>query len=269
MITSKANPRIKEIRILKDPKFIKKSDSFYMEGLRIIGEALQKNSEIETIISCPEILKNGFGSQLVNLAKDKGIEILEVSKAVFESFSHKENPQGLAAIGKQHFSQLEELEISHGLIIALNEVADPGNLGTIIRTADAVSCEGILLLGDTTNPYELNAIRGSMGAIFSQKIVKTDFQSMLTWKNEHGLYLTGTSDKAAADYAYIDYPDPIILLMGSERQGLNNDEMKACDLIVRIPMMQSSDSLNLAVATGVILYEIFNNHRKNISRNNL
>ena len=236
MITSKANPRIKEIRILKDPKFIKKSDSFYMEGLRIIGEALQKNSEIETIISCPEILKNGFGSQLVNLAKDKGIEILEVSKAVFESFSHKENPQGLAAIGKQHFSQLEELEISHGLIIALNEVADPGNLGTIIRTADAVSCEGILLLGDTTNPYELNAIRGSMGAIFSQKIVKTD---------------------------------PIILLMGSERQGLNNDEMKACDLIVRIPMMQSSDSLNLAVATGVMLYEIFNNHRKNISRNNL
>ena len=266
MITSKSNPRIKEIRTLKDSKFLKRNDSFYMEGLRIIGEALENNSEIKTIISCPEILKNEFGTKLVDQARSKNIEILEVSKDVFESFSHKENPQGLAAIGKQHFFQLEQLEISQGIVIALSEVADPGNLGTIIRTADAVSCAGILLLGDTTNPYELNAIRGSMGAIFSQRIIKTDFQSMLDWKKKFGLYLAGTSDKAAADYTYIEYPDPIILLMGSERQGLKDDEMKACDLVVRIPMMQSSDSLNLAVAAGVMLYEIFNNHRKSISR---
>mgnify|MGYP000879576463 CR=1 FL=1 len=254
---------------MKDSKTLKKTDVFYMEGIRIIGEAIGKNSEIETIIYCPEILKNEFGTQLVEVARSKNIEILEVNKTVFESFSHKENPQGLAAIGKQHFTPLEQFNVNQGIVIALNEVADPGNLGTIIRTADAVSCAGILLLGDTTNPYEINAIRGSMGAIFSQKIIKTDFESMLSWKKKLSLYLTGTSDKAATDYSYTDYPDPIILLMGSERQGLNDCEMKACDRVVRIPMMQSSDSLNLAVATGVMLYEIYNFHRKNFNRSEI
>ncbi|MHC1771190.1 MAG: TrmH family RNA methyltransferase [Flexilinea sp.] len=261
MITSKSNSRIKEIRCLKDSKALKKSDLFYMEGLRIIGEAIDKGSEIETIILCPEILKADFGSQLVARAEKLNIEILEVSENVFESFAHKENPQGLAAIGKQRFKNLDQLNVTTGIVVALSEVADPGNLGTIIRTADAVGCEGIILLGDSVNPYELNAIRGSMGAIFSQSIIKTDFEILLDWKKTRGLQLVGTSDKAADGYAGINYQNPLILLMGSERQGLNDKEIKSCDIIARIPMKGSSDSLNLAVATGVMLYQIFNVQR--------
>ncbi len=262
VITSVSNPRIKEIRKLRERKEQKRTGLFYMEGLRIIGEAFGKGAEIESLVVCPELLRNEFGAELLQQAEKRGIEILEVSRPVFESLAVKDNPQGLAAAAKARFYTLDDLDITHGIITALTETADPGNLGTIIRTADAVDCQGVILIGDCTSPYDIGAIRGSMGAIFSTKIVKTDLQSFLAWKQRTGLQLVGTSDKASADYADIAYRDPVILLMGSERAGMSPEEFEACDEIVSIPMLRSSDSLNLAVATGIMLYQIFNSHRK-------
>ncbi len=264
IITSTANPRIKEIRKLRERKEQKRTGLFYMEGLRIIGEAFDKGTDIETLIVCPELLKTDFGLDLWKRAVNQGIEVLEVSQPVFESIAVKENPQGLAAAAKARFFNLNDLDISGGIIVALTEVADPGNLGTIIRTADAVGCRGVILIGDCTSPYDIGSIRGTMGAIFSTKIVKTDLNSFLEWKKRTGLQLVGTSDKASSDYADIDYHDPVILLMGSERAGMSPEEFEACDEIAAIPMMRSSDSLNLAVATGVMLYQIFNCHRKRV-----
>ena len=134
-------------------------------------------------------------------------------------------------------------------------------MGTIIRTADAVDCKGVILLEDCTSPYDSAAIRGSMGAVFSQKIVSTDYGSFLNWTDTNAIQLVGTSDKAVADYTQINYSDPIILLMGSEREGLPQMLMDRCDAMARIPMLRSSDSLNLAVATGVMLYQVYNQHR--------
>ncbi len=262
IITSAANPRIKEIRKLRDRKEQKRTGLFYMEGLRIIGEAFDKGAEIRTLVVCPELLRNDFGNELLQRAADRNVEVLEVSRQVFESMAVKENPQGLAAAAKAKYYSLDDLDITHGIIAALTEVADPGNLGTIIRTADAVDCQGVILIGDCTSPYDIGSIRGTMGAIFSTKIVKTDLDHFLEWKKRNGLQLVGTSDKAASDYTEIEYRDPVILLMGSERSGMSPEEFKACDEIAAIPMMRSSDSLNLAVATGVMLYEIFNCHRK-------
>ena len=262
IITSPANPRIKEIRKLRERKEQKRTGLFYMEGLRIIGEAFDKGAEIVTLVVCPELLKTEFGSELWQRAKDRGMEILVVSRTVVESIAVKENPQGLAAAAKARFYELEDLDISHGIIVALTEVADPGNLGTIIRTADAVDCQGVILIGDCTSPYDIGSIRGTMGAIFSTKIVRTDLKSFLAWKRKTGLQLVGTSDKAASDFVDIAYQDPVILLMGSERAGMSPEEFEACDEIAAIPMMRSSDSLNLAVATGVMLYQIFNTHRR-------
>ena len=127
-----------------------------------------------------------------------------------------------------------------------------------------MDCQGVILIGDCTSPYDISAIRGTMGAIFSTKIVKTDLASFLAWKKRNGLQLVGTSDKAATDYTDIRYSDPVVLLMGSERAGMSPEEFEACDEIAAIPMMRSSDSLNLAVATGVMLYQIFNKHRKKV-----
>ena len=265
IITSAANPRIKEIRKLRERREQKRTGLFYMEGLRIIGEAFDKGAEIRTLVVCPELLHTEFGLELLRKAGERDIEILEVSRPVFESIAVKENPQGLAAAAAARYYSLEDLDISHGIITALTEIADPGNLGTIIRTADAVDCQGVILIGDCTSPYDISAIRGTMGAIFSTKIVKTDLASFLAWKKRNGLQLVGTSDKAATDYTDIRYSDPVVLLMGSERAGMSPEEFEACDEIAAIPMMRSSDSLNLAVATGVMLYQIFNEHRKKCS----
>lgn len=262
IITSLSNPRIKEIRKLREKKEQKRTGLFYMEGLRIIGEAFDKGAEIETLVVCPELLKNEFGEGLCHKADERGIEVLEVSRQVFESIAVKDNPQGLAAAAKARFYTLDDLDISRGIIAALTEVADPGNLGTIIRTADAVDCQGVILIGECTSPYDIGSIRGTMGAIFSTKIVRTTLPEFLTWKQRTGLQLVGTSDKSSTDYVDIDYADPVILLMGSERAGMSPEEFEACDEIAAIPMMRSSDSLNLAVATGIMLYQIFNFHRK-------
>lgn len=264
LITSASNPRVKEIRKLRDRKEQKRTGLFYMEGLRIIGEAFDKGAEISTLIVCPELLKTEFGLKLWQRGQELGLDILEVSRPVFESIAVKENPQGLAAAAKARYCTLSDLDTSHGIIVALTEIADPGNLGTIIRTADAVDAQGVILIGDCTSPYDINSIRGTMGAIFSTKIVKTDLSSFLAWKKQTGIQLVGTSDKSATDYADIEYRDPVILLMGSERAGMSQEEFDACDTIAAIPMMRSSDSLNLAIATGVMLYQVFNFHRRKV-----
>ena len=261
IITSPANARVKEIRKLRDRKEQKRTGLFYMEGLRIIGEAFDKGAEIETLVVCPEILKTEYGLSLWREAEKLGVDVLEVSRPVFESLAVKENPQGLAAAARTKYYSLNDLDISHGIIVALTEVADPGNLGTIIRTADAVDCQGVILIGDCTSPYDIGSIRGTMGAIFSTKIVRASLSEFLAWKEKTGLCLVGTSDKAASDFAKINYKDPVILLMGSERAGMSPEEFAACDEIAAIPMMRSSDSLNLAVATGIMLYQIFNVQR--------
>ena len=261
LITSLSNSRVKEIRKLRERKEQKRTGLFYMEGLRIIGEAFEKGAEVTTLIVCPELLKNDFGLELWQTAKKRDIEILEVSRPVFESIAVKENPQGLAAAAKTRYYSLDDLDISQGIILALTETADPGNLGTIIRTADAVNCQGVILIGDCTSPYDIGSIRGSMGAIFSTKIIKTDQNSFLNWKRQTGLQMIGTSDKSATDYIDIDYHDPVILVMGSERAGMTQEEFDTCDEIAAIPMLRSSDSLNLAVATGIMLYQIYNSHR--------
>ena len=261
LITSVSNPRVKEIRKLRERKEQKRTGLFYMEGTRIVGEALEKGAEIEMLVVCPELLKTDYSMELWQKAQKQGLDILEVSRPVFESLAVKENPQGLAAVAKARFFSLDDLDTTHGIIVALTEIADPGNLGTIIRTADAVDAQGVILIGDSTSPYDIGSIRGTMGAIFSTKIIRTTLPEFLAWKKQIGLQLIGTSDKSATDYVDIAYDDPVILLMGSERAGMSPEEFEACDEIAAIPMMRSSDSLNLAVATGIMLYQIFNQHR--------
>jgi len=151
--------------------------------------------------------------------------------------------------------------------VALESVQNPGNLGSIMRTAEAIGSKGIILLDHSTDPYDPTAIKASMGAVFSLQLIKTDYKNFLDWKSQFKIPLIGTSDKAAMDYLNIDYPEAFILLMGSEREGLSEVYLDQCDQIVRIPMQGRSDSLNLAIATSIILYQIFNQKRlKNINR---
>jgi TrmH family RNA methyltransferase len=264
MITSTANERIKSIRKLREKKFRSDTGTFYIEGIRIVVEAMRSGKRVQTLVVAPDLVQSPQVSQILEDAAKAQIELLEVSGDVFESFSLKEGPQGVAAVVRQQWDTLSEIDWTQpGLWVGLDAVADPGNLGTIMRTMDAVAAKGILLIGPCTDPYDSSAIRASMGAAFSLKFVKATVEEMVELKRQHGLFLVGTSDGASRDYQDISYPQHMVLMMGSERQGLQNPLVELCDQMVSIPMAGTSDSLNLAVATGVMLYEVYNQHRRN------
>ncbi|GAC1591227.1 MAG: RNA methyltransferase [Ktedonobacteraceae bacterium] len=258
IISSVTNPRIKYIRSLIHRQEREQSQLFFVEGIRIVAEAIQLHANIQTIVYAPMLLKSQFGMDLVRQQEQQGIFCLEVSADVFKSFSVKDGPQGLGAVVHQRWEPLANVQGDEGLCwVALDAAQDPGNIGTILRTSDAVGCAGLLLLGQCADPYDSGALRASMGAIFSQRLVKASFTEFIEWKREQGASVVGTSDKGSVNYRTAIYRGPLVLLMGSERAGLSQEQQAVCDTTVRIPMVGRSDSLNLAVATGVVLYEIF------------
>ncbi len=258
IISSLANARIKQIRSLSQRHERERAQLFFIEGIRIVAEAIQLHAEIHTLLYAPTLLKSQFGLELVQQQQAQGVTILEVSADVFKSLSVKDGPQGLGAVVQQRWQTLEQIQGNEDLCwIALDAAQDPGNIGTILRTADAVGSAGLILLGQSADPYDAGALRASMGAIFSQRLVKASFAQFTQWAKQHSLHIIGTSDSASVPYRRATYPRPLVLLMGSEREGLSDEQQAVCDTMVSIPMVGRSDSLNLAVATGIVLYEIF------------
>jgi TrmH family RNA methyltransferase len=262
LITSTSNATIKRIRALRQRKERERSGLFFIEGIRIVAEAAQMGAAIEALVTAPDLLNSSFARQLVATQQQAGVVCHEVSASVFQSLSSKEGPQGLAAVVRQQWQPLAQAQPGPGLAwVVLDRVQDPGNLGTILRTCDAVGCAGVMLLGSSSDPYDPAALRASMGAVFAQRLVRTDMPALLAWKQQHACPLVGAAGAAARDYQAARYRSPLLLLMGSEREGLSPEQQAACDAVVSIPMVGRSDSLNLAVATGVLLYEIFNQQR--------
>lgn len=258
IITSQSNARIKQIRSLRNRQEREQTGLFFIEGIRIVVEAVQEEAKIETLVIAPDLLKSQLGQETVRQEQARGIPVLEVSAQVFKSLSLKEGPQGIGAVLHERWEPLDEIRLANGLCwVALDAAQDPGNIGTIMRTNDAVGSTGIMLLGNCADPYDPSALRASMGAIFSQRLVKASFADFARWKEQHHYTVVGTSDSAQLDYRQARYHAPLVLLMGSERQGLSADQQALCDQMVRIPMVGRSDSLNLSVATSIVLYEIF------------
>ena len=263
MITSLSNSTIVAIRKLHNLKERRATGLFLAEGLRVVGQALDSGAEIRQLIICPDLLISEYGQQLVNRARKLGVDCLEVNEPVFASLACKDTPQGIAAVIAQRWQALESLTPQEGeLWVGLQAVQNPGNLGTILRTCDAVGATRLLLLDDCTDPYDPAAVKASMGSIFTVKLTKTHAEAFRVWHTRHEeMVIVGTSDHAEEDYAQTVYPQTCLLLMGSERQGLPDEYVQLCTKMVCIPMEGSCDSLNLAVATGIILYQIYNQRR--------
>ena len=263
MITSFTNPTVKALRKLEQKKYRQQSGTFFIEGLRTVGEAVQTRAPIKALVVAPDLLISEFGRSLLADPSLANVEKIEVSAEIYEKLAHKQGPQGIGAIVKQSWQDLAAIQLAaDDLWVALDAVADPGNLGTIMRTADAVGARGIILLEHSTDPYDPAAVKASMGAIFSLALASAAWDDFQPWQKQEKALLVGTSDHGATDYQQIHYRRPLILLMGSERHGLPDEIMAACDHLARIPMAGRSDSLNLAVATAVMLYEIYNQSRK-------
>lgn len=257
-VTSLANPIIKDIRALALKKFRDRDKVFLAEGLKLVLDALDAGWKIRTLIYA----KAGRGNALVEKAAARtvaaGALVLEVPEKILGAITRRDNPQMVAAVFEQRLSQLADIKPTDGDVwVALDRVRDPGNLGTIIRTVDAVGAKGVILVGDTTDPFSLETVRATMGSLFSVPLARAREDEFLAWGKGTGARLVGTHLEGAVDYRTVDYTGgPVVLVMGNEQQGLPPSLAQACDALVRIPQAGKADSLNLSIATGVMLYEI-------------
>ncbi|WP_309082561.1 RNA methyltransferase [Chelativorans sp.] len=257
-VTSLSNPLIKEIKALALKKYRDRERTFMAEGLKLVLDALDAGWTIRTLIYA----KAGRGNATVEKAAARTVAagglVLEVSEKVLSAVTRRDNPQMVVGVFEQRYRPLEEIRPAAGDVwVALDRVRDPGNLGTIIRTVDAVGARGVVLVGECTDPFSIETVRATMGSLFSVPLARAEEEAFLAWRKDFAGLVVGTHLKGAVDFRKLDYSSgPVLLLMGNEQQGLADRLAQSCDRLVRIPQAGRADSLNLAVATGVMLYEI-------------
>jgi TrmH family RNA methyltransferase len=257
-ITSLQNERVKLIRSLAMRKARRESGLFVAEGAALLVTARDAGWRPKILVFLAGSAGNGVARGLVRWAQDAGAECLEVSQAVLAKLAAKENPQTMMGVFEQAWAPLPAPATVPGdaVWIGLEAVRDPGNLGTIVRTADAAGAGGILLIGACVDPYSHEAVRATMGSIFNVPLVRASAQDGLAWAQRWRGDIVGAHLAATDDFRSVAYRQPTLLLMGSEGPGLSPELSAACTQRVRIPMAGRIDSLNLAVATALVLYEI-------------
>jgi TrmH family RNA methyltransferase len=254
-LTSPSNPKIKQVRALRQRKQRDATGLFVVEGIHHVGEAMAAGVSMEYICYAPELLESAFARELIEQQSARGVACLAVSVETFASIAEKENPQGVLAVVRQHHTTLDHLTPdTFPWGVALVAPQDPGNVGTILRTIDAAGARGLLLLDGGVDPYHPSAVRASMGALFWHPVVSGSFPAFAQWARERGYHIYGASAHASADYRAVEYARPAILLLGSEQKGLSTEQMGVCEHVVRIRMRGRASSLNLAVAASVMLY---------------
>lgn len=258
LITSSSNPKIKHARSLRQRKGREESRSFLVEGIHPVGAAVDAAFDLTAVFYAPDFLESLFAHELIERLKAQDVPCYATSAEAFRSLADKENPQGILAVARQPGYGLSDLtgENFHWGV-ALVAPQDPGNVGAILRTIDAVGASGLLLLENSVDVYHPTAVRASMGAIFRKVVVSASFVDFVRWGRALGYHIYGSSAHADLDYRQVEtYHKPVILLLGSEREGLTHEQCAVCELILRLPMFGKVTSLNLAVAAGVLLYSI-------------
>ena len=260
-ITAFSNPLVRQARALRDKKHRRAEGLFLAEGLRILTEARESGILPERLFFGEA--RHPLLATLIAAVEAAGGETIETNADILHKISGKDNPQAVIGVYRQFDTSLARIERgSAPLWIVAQALRDPGNLGTILRTGDAVGAGGLILVDDCVDPFSVEAVRASMGALFTQVIATASWPDFLAWLRRGPGQLVGTSLRASIDYQEARYEAPTFLLIGNESQGLPADYEAACDLLVKIPMMGRADSLNAAVATAVIAYEVLNQRRR-------
>ena len=256
-ITSLTNPTVKAVRGLHLRKEREESGLFLAEGLKIVIEAIDLGHAPKILMYGADAAGHPMLQKAVAAAQGAGGEVIEVSRDVLEKVSKRDNPQAVVGVFPQAYTPLADIRPADAPCwVALQAVRDPGNLGTIVRTADSAGCGGVILVGDCTDPYSVEAVRATMGSVFAVKIAKATVEAFLDWRKTWPGSVAGTLLSATTDYRQADYRKPTLILMGNEQQGLPPELAAACDVTVKIPMRGRADSLNLSVATGIMIYTV-------------
>jgi len=258
VITSLTNDRVKLIRSLDMRKARRETGLFVAEGASVLMTARENGWRPQILAHGAEARESRAHRELIDWALREGTEGLEVSHAVLEKLAAKENPQNLMGVFEQRWAVLPQIKslAKSALWVALDEIRDPGNLGTIIRTVDAVGADGIILVGNCCDPYQREAVRATMGSLFAVPLVKVERATFVDWAKAWPGDRIGTHLDAAADFREGNHNGPTLLVMGREGPGMSDEVAAVCSRLVKIPMAGKLDSLNLAVATALMLYEI-------------
>jgi TrmH family RNA methyltransferase len=254
-ISSLTNPTVKAVRALHLRKEREETGRFVAEGLKIVMEAVDLGHAPKVLMFAPDAADHPVLRKAVAATVAARGEVIEVTRDILAKISRRENPQAVVGVFDQVYTPLESLKPTAAPCwVALHRVRDPGNLGTIIRTADAAGCGGVILIGECCDPYSVEAVRATMGSIFAVAITRTDEAQFAAWRRTWPGSVIGTLLSATVTHSAADYAKPAMVLMGNEQQGLTPDLAALCDVNVKIPMRGRADSLNLSVATGIMIY---------------
>ena len=252
-ITSFANPLVKKIRSLAYKKYRKREGVFWAEGVRNTLEAIDNGWDIDALVYAPALLRSNLARERIaasNLRK------VAVADRVFERIAQSELPQGLGAVVKLPERSLADIPVAEDtFIVALEEPQDRGNVGAVVRTIDAAGGRGVILLGQAVDPYDPEALRTSMGAIFSVPVVNCTTAKFLAWSDENKLYLLGTSARANTEFRQLNYPRPLAIVFGNERVGMSESLQQTVDTMANIPITGRANSLNLGASVAIMAYQ--------------
>jgi TrmH family RNA methyltransferase len=255
-ISSTANDTVKLLKSLDRKKARAESGLFLAEGARLAEEALNNGWSPAFAFAGIHALEREQTAALLARMKSAGARVLTASEKVLATVSRKDNPQTVITAFRQRVTKLSDFP-SDGMRrwIALYEVRDPGNLGTVVRTADAAGCDGVILIGQTCDPFSVEAVRATMGSLFAMPIAGASFEEFNVWRKTAGARMVAASMRGTHAHDKADYGQRSVVLMGNEQSGLPVEIENQCDELVLIPMMGRADSLNMASAASVMIYE--------------
>jgi TrmH family RNA methyltransferase len=257
-VTSAANPIVKTLKSLHAKKGRAETGLFLAEGARLIEEAAQLGKWPDVVAVSPAALERPQTARLVARAGEAGVRCVETSDSVLAAISKRDNPQTMIAAYRQFDTALARLEGQpNQLWLALEAVRDPGNLGSILRSADAAGASGVILVGGTCDPFSVESVRASMGAIFATRFTQASLQEFDAWRRKAHLPVYGASLNTSARPDSANVETGAIILLGNEQAGLTAEAEALCDALIKIPMRGKADSLNLAAAAAILLYDFW------------
>jgi len=256
LITSLQNSRIKLLVKLRDRRPRDAARVFLVEGFRQIRRALEKSVPLKELYFCRECFLGTNEDALLEEARAAGAELIELTKPAFEKVAYRERPDGLLAVAPQWRRRLSDLVLGESpFVLVVEGIEKPGNLGTILRSADAAGCDAVIVCDPVTDIFNPNVVRASTGVLFSVPLVVAESREVAAWLRAKGIRTAATTPHSDQLYTEADLRGPMALIMGSEQYGLSDFWLQESDLTLRIPMAGQADSLNVAMATLITLFE--------------
>ncbi len=256
-ITGYSNPTVKYLRSLRDKKHRRREGKFLVEGLRLLTDALESGRVPEILVMAEKRDPHSLIDALERAVDAAGGEVIETSPDILSKITGKDNPQGVAGVFAEFDTSLAALDRNSAPIwLVAQALRDPGNLGTMLRTGDALGAGGLILIDDCADPFSVEAVRASMGAVFTQGVARASWEEFIAWLRQGEGQLVAASLRDAVPYRGAPFAAPCFVMVGNESQGLPEEYEAACDLRVTMPMRGRADSLNAAVAAAVLGYEV-------------